>query len=111
MYTILFPCHENNIRICDDLYKEEYEAAKLQGFRIVLFDYDKFVLDSEVILDSKLDLDITTENKFIGPMIYRGYMLKDTQYELLYNWLKPKYTLINSPKENNQCHYFPEVYE
>jgi hypothetical protein len=110
MYTILFPCHEVNNKLPDELYKEEFEAAILQDFRVVLFDYDRFVRDSEIILNNESGSDIQ-QTDFIGPMIYRGYMLKDTQYELLYNWLLPKYKLINSPKEYSQCHYLPEVYE
>ena len=98
------PSHELNRRLPDDNFVEEFEAAKLHDFNVILFDYDTFVCDNKLIL---------FENKVIGSgvMVYRGYMLSDEQYSLLYETLQPKYKLINSPKEYNTTHYFPEVYD
>jgi hypothetical protein len=61
-------------------------------------------------VDSALKRVRPNEEKDIG--FYRGWMLKPSQYETLYNsLLKKNIELINNPREYKFCHYLPESYE
>jgi hypothetical protein len=94
-----------NILFCEDVLKpntvdeaflEEYENAKINGFNIFLYNYEE-----------KSTRKIKSIDK-IEEIIYRGWMLNQNQYELLYNDLLLKnYKLINTPAEYINCHYLP----
>lgn len=44
--------------------------------------------------------------------VYRGWMMKPTVYEVMYNYLLSKnIALINSPDEYKHCHYLPFSYD
>jgi len=102
MKTILFPCEPYNLKHIDQDFISEYEIAKLLGFNIILFSYEDLVEQNIVKLNKSP----------LSNIIYRGWMLHNFQYHNLYETLKQKYnvTLINSPEQYINCHYFPKLY-
>lgn len=91
----------------DYLFAEEYEAAKEVGLSAYLISYEALKKG-----------DIASALRFVKPCehletaVYRGWMLKPLQYEMLYRGLLEKnLRLINDPKEYKFCHYLPENYE
>lgn len=104
---ILFCCEPFNLNSVDQDYIEEYKTAKCNGFRTYLISYEDLVDDHNVNnAIKKVSKQETTQSA-----IYRGWMLTDTQYELLYEALLSKNVkLINSPHEYCYCHYLPNNY-
>ena len=74
---LLMPSNPLNINEIDPFFIEEYEAALLVGFKVILFDFDKFVNKNI------LKLNIKTANESI--ILYRGWMMTYKKYRLL--WL------------------------
>lgn len=88
----------------DYTYEKEAVAAAENGFGFELFSFEDLT-----------ENNISNAFKRIKPRenpetaVYRGWMLKPKQYEILYNELKSRNLfLINSPEEYRFCHYFPE---
>jgi len=101
---ILFPCSPLDDNKVDKDYLEEHHAAKLQGNECFLFDHDKFILG-----DFKSNLPKIDDN---SPLMLRGWMVSISKYEELYILLiKLGYTLINTPEQYKNCHYFPYSYD
>lgn len=99
----LFCCDPLNKRKPDIDYAEEYEEAKANGFKVVLFSYE------DLIEFGKVSVPLSEE---IYRVIYRGWMLKPKDYECLYKRLAEKnYYLINSPEEYVNTHYLPNWYQ
>jgi len=96
-----------NSREVDYMYREEYKSAgkvAIQTFLISFEDLKKGNIKSAV--------KNVEPNSGKGIAIYRGWMLKPNQYELLYNALLEKgLELINTPKEYKFCHYLPMNYD
>lgn len=101
---ILFPCNPLETNKVDEEFLDEHRAAKLKGFDCFFFDHDKFVRGN---LSS--NLPELSEN---SGLILRGWMLKVSEYEDLYNLVKDEigYELINTPEQYKNCHYFTESY-
>ncbi len=103
---ILFPSEPFSPKEVDSSLKPEYEAAKLVGFKIFLFDHDEFVKNDKLITN----LPINPEIEY-NPIIIRSWMLKIEQYATLYGRLFGRgYTLVNTPREYENCHHFPSYY-
>lgn len=99
----LFCCDPLNKRKPDMDYIDEYEEVKLKGFNVLLFSYEDLIEYGKVNLSQSED---------IQRVIYRGWMLKPTDYECLYNNLKDKnYYLINDTNEYLNTHYLPNWYK
>lgn len=103
MQAILFPSSSYDIQKVDPSLEREYDAVS-EGklFDIVLFDCDKWYDESELIL-----------NKTVSPCnaIYRGWMMKPSQYIQFYSKLKEQnITLCTTPEEYEHFHIFPNVY-
>lgn len=88
-------------------YEAEFTACLKYGFTNGLFSYEEVA-----------DGNIKKALRHISPApeqetaIYRGWMLKPSQYELLFKGLLDKnIRLINSPDEFRHCHYLPESYD
>lgn len=91
----------------DYAYQNEVEAALRNNLEYELFSFED--LTEEKI--SRAFAKIKSSEK-PTPAIYRGWMLKPQQYEILYRELKSRnLVLINSPQEYRHCHHFPASYE
>jgi hypothetical protein len=91
----------------DYMYAEEYKSAKQKFIQTSLISFEDLKRGN---VDSALKRVRPSEEKEIG--IYRGWMLKPSQYETLYNSLLEKnIELINNSIEYRFCHYLPESYE
>jgi hypothetical protein len=84
----------------DEMFVDEYDNAKKNGFNTLLYNYEE--------LSTK---KIKPRDK-LEKIIYRGWMITPNQYEKLYNELLSKnYELINNPKKYKNCHYLPDSLE
>lgn len=91
----------------DYMYVEEYQSAKKEGIRTSLISFEELKKGNVKIALKRVAL---SEEKELG--LYRGWMLKPNQYDLLYHSLLEKnIQLINTPEEYKFCHYLPESYE
>lgn len=89
------------------MYADEYRSANEGGVQTSLISFEELQRGD---IESALKRVRMGAEKEIG--IYRGWMLKPSQYEMLYRSLLEKnITLINSPGEYKFCHYLPESYE
>jgi hypothetical protein len=78
-------------------FQVEYNTAKLLGYNVYLFDDE----------DMKVYIPLIE-----GEIIYRGWMMKPDQYQILYDTVKKGgCVLINNTIEYTTCHHFPEVYK
>jgi hypothetical protein len=104
---ILFCDDGYDFRAVDYFYTEEHEAAKKQHFSIGLISFEDITKRKDAVKAvSRLK---THREEMVG--IYRGWMLKPTDYELLYAALLAKnIKLINNPIAYKFCHYLPESY-
>jgi len=103
---ILFPRHEIDKKKVEDFYMEEHHAAKLQSHDCYTFDYDEFSMMGEKFISNIPQIDDES------PLMLRCSMITVSQYEILYNLLKEMgYTLINTPEQYKNCHYFPASYD
>ncbi|MEO0042834.1 MAG: hypothetical protein RL329_2282 [Bacteroidota bacterium] len=105
---ILYCDNGYNSKEVDYFYAEEYEAAKKQRLHVGLIRFED-ITKSKDALKAIRRLHGFKE-AILG--IYRGWMLKPTEYENLYNALLTKnIRLINNPMEYQFCHYLPNSYE
>ena len=90
----------------DYLYAEEHQSAKHHHFPISLVSFEEIKRGN---VEAALKFVKPNDEKELG--IYRGWMLKPHQYEMLYAALLAKnIELINNPSEYLFCHYLPENY-
>ena len=90
----------------DYMYAEEYDAAQRNGLERSLISFEALRKGNveQAIKNVKV-----VNNEEIA--IYRGWMLKPNEYQLLYQALQSKnITLINNPQAYQFCHYLPENY-
>lgn len=101
--VIIYPCEFGNLNKIDPDYQFEQEVALEQDFKTILINYDDFT--------SGQKLKVTL--KGYGELaIYRGWMLKISDYSRFYSELLALgYKLMNSPKEYESTHYFVESYK
>jgi hypothetical protein len=91
----------------DYLFAEEQQAAKAAGLVTNLVSYEALKK-----ADTATALRFVRPNENLELAIYRGWMLKPSEYEILYDGLLEKnLQLINDPTEYKFCHYLPENYE
>lgn len=105
-YKILFPCESYNIKEIDSSYKKDKNISYIAGITNYMFDYESFVNEDKFISNIDFTDDCT--------LIYRGWQLKPDQYTRLNNMLIMKSTgkieLINTPKQYELFHCFPNIY-
>jgi hypothetical protein len=104
---ILFPSSPLNFKEVYPDFLEEFEAAKLVGFKCFLFDHD-------LLVDSgKLKTTLpSNEIKDVETIILRSWMLKENEYRILCDALFFKgYSLINTTEQYIQCHHLPNYYK
>jgi len=101
---ILFPCSPLSSKEVDSNFENEYNISKTLGIESFFFDHDLFVDEG------RLKFSGLKEEK--SEVILRGWMLKPSQYEKLFNVLKDKeYYLMNSPESYVNCHYLKNSYK
>ncbi len=101
----LLPSEPSNIRKVDYEFKSEFTSISILGFRVYLFDHDQFVENGEFV--SNFEFSNKSDS-----VILRSWMLKGDQYINLWNTLNSKgFSLINSPDQYLNCHYYPNVYD
>jgi len=90
----------------DYMYAEEYEKATHNSISTSLISFEELKRGN---VESSIKRVRANENQELG--IYRGWMLKPNQYEMLYKSLLEKnIRLINNPTEYKFCHHFPDSY-
>jgi hypothetical protein len=105
--NILFCDNPFDKNIVDPDYDEEFNSAKENGFRTQLFSFESLVKDN----NAQYAIRKVKESKVLESVIYRGWMLRPSQYVLLFNALLTKnLKLINLPVEYQNCHYMPDGY-
>ena len=104
MKTILFPSSYFDIKSVDESLKYEYDTVVETGmFDVVLFSYDKFLNDGKLVLSNSVPKKCQA--------IYRGWMMKQNQYENFYNQLlQQNIELITNPYQYSLFHIFPNIY-
>lgn len=106
MSVILMPSNPGTITEIDPDFKKEWDDINRVGHRVSLFDHDLFV--SENVFISNISYPKST-NKYNA--VLRGWMLSKEEYTSLYERLKKaNITLINTPDQYLNTHYFPNVY-
>lgn len=91
----------------DMMYEQEALAAMSAGLHVELFSFEKLVNDQNPAAATR------RIPRYPDPQlaVYRGWMLKSSQYTQLYEALQEKNLhLINNPEAYKHCHYFPESY-
>ncbi|MES2130707.1 MAG: ATP-grasp domain-containing protein [Bacteroidota bacterium] len=105
LYHILFcesPFEPNKV---DPDFEDEYLAAKQNGMSVLLFNYDNFLNTERSDAATKKIKPLDN----LQSIIYRGWMLRPSEYSTLYTALLAKdYRLINTPGEYRNCHYLPD---
>ncbi len=103
------PCSPFNNKEVDEDFKTEFDAAKLHGFSIKLFDFDEFVSKARDIINIP-GYEPSVLNEALPLIIYRGWMLLPYQYQILQDFFKEKYKLINTTEQYQLCHHAPGSY-
>lgn len=105
---IVFCTNPLNTKEVDVDYQEEFIAATSTGlFQSVLIDFDELVYNNQ----AKRSVRYVPNQEVEVSAIYRGWMLRPQDYELLYNALKNKgIVLINTPEQYEYAHCFPNWY-
>ncbi|MDO5561043.1 MAG: ATP-grasp domain-containing protein [Oscillospiraceae bacterium] len=97
--AFLFCCDPLSYRQPDFDYEAEYNCCNDK----YLFSFDGFVGGEQVALPEVREI--------VCRLIYRGWMMKPTQYERLYKSLyKRGCPLVNTPTQYNYCHMLPDWY-
>ncbi len=105
--NILFPTSPLDERKPDESYANEYEAAKSAGFAVGLVNLEELLLNDDPARAVRR-LPVTEEPV---QAMYRGWMLKPTDYERLYPALVSRNLhLINGPQSYKHTHHLPKSY-
>lgn len=103
---IIFCDNVIDSQIVDEVYQEEMDVAKQNGFETYLISFEE--LTSRNLSKSLKNIPQQKINK---QAIYRGWMLTVKQYSLFYEALLDKnIQLINTITEYKHCHYLPPSY-
>jgi hypothetical protein len=103
---ILFPSEPFSPKEVDSSFKLEYDAAKLVGFEVFLFDHD------EMVKTGNLKTNLPLNQGVIEQVILRSWMLNRLYYTCLQvSLIEKNYKLFNDISQYIQCHHFPEYYQ
>ncbi len=103
---ILFPNSPLNPREVEPDFVSQYDAAKSAGCFTGVIDFR--ISNGQFVGSVRL---LGGEDQSNGTAIYRGWMLRPNEYEVLFAYLKERgITLINSPQAYETCHYLPTSY-
>lgn len=102
---ILFPSEPFSPKEIDSSFIAEYEAAKLAGFEVFLFDHDEMVKSGHFITNIPYNHGATEK------VILRSWMLKYEIYACLsVSLIEQNYELFNGLDGYANCHYFPNAF-
>lgn len=103
---ILYPSDSLHKKQPEPMFADEYALAKSMGFDVRVFDHDLFVREGRI----KGPNFVPREN---AGLIYRGWMMNDVQYDLLFKTLREDFCIrmVSSPWLYKSCHYFPWSYK
>jgi len=102
---LLFCNNPLNPKAVDPDFEEEYTIAHANGFITHLLSFEALTKDKDVYEAIRK----IKASGYLQKIMYRGWMLRPTEYSLLYEALLQKnYQLVNSPEEYRNCHYLPE---
>lgn len=91
----------------DSMYIDEVAAATRAGLDFQLVDYSAIANDQNA---ARAVRDIPVQ-KEIEPAVYRGWMLRASQYRILYDALLSRgIKLVNNEKQYRHTHHLPENY-
>ncbi len=108
MTNLLFCTDPFDVKLVDEPYRIEAEAARFAGFEIALLDFDALVLDNNPMRAVRR----VAEQFEPTQCIYRGWMLSVEQYAVLFDALaKKNIELINDVNRYRECHEFPSAYD
>lgn len=89
------------------MYEEEYKIAKQLSLPVSLLSFEALKKGNPELAIKRIP---PSNEKTTA--IYRGWMLKPSQYQAFYQALLEKnIQLINTPSQYTFCHYLPESYE
>jgi len=103
MTTILFPARPGT-REVDSSFQGEFDAALRAGFSTALVDEGEMAFGGDVRLVGL--------PKEIGQVIYRGWLLRLSDYERLADFLTRRgFSLLTSPVDYRNTYHLPEWYK
>ena len=103
--NFLFCDNPLNRNVVDDDYSEEFTVANELGHNVFLYNYEALTVKRNPYLATKR----IPPSQLPCQLIYRGWILKPTEYASLYETLALKnYLLVNTPEEYQNCHYLPD---
>jgi hypothetical protein len=104
MSVVLFPSRPFSPREIDPDFQGERSAARATGLATALVDHAR-------VVEGAVGAAVGRIPAGQGTALYRGWMLKPSQYENMYSELKARgVTLVNTPEQYRTCHYLPENY-
>jgi hypothetical protein len=104
MTNILFCSSMLSPREVEPDYADEHAAAKAAGFSVGLVDHS-------LVTSGEARNALRGARNLTGSAIYRGWMLKPREYEVLHAELASRgVVLVNDSAAYRFCHYLPESY-
>src|SRR5215510_7452990 len=104
MPSILFPSSPMSAREVEPDYADEHAAATAAGFATGLMDHS-------LVTSGETERAVRFVRDLEGPTIYRGWMLKPSEYASLHAVLAERgVVLVNDPAAFRFCHWLPESY-
>ncbi|MEJ8304459.1 ATP-grasp domain-containing protein [Saccharibacillus sacchari] len=106
-FTVLFVSAPMSPKEVDDSYADEYRSAAEAGFDTGLIHLETLLLDR----DPRKAVKRIAERSELQSALYRGWMLRPSEYEDLYAaLLKRNLRLIHTPEQYRHTHHLPESY-
>ena len=103
---LLFCCEPFKLRQPDPDYAREVAAAEEAGLSWNVIDFEELIAGKVARALRRVE---STETPELA--VYRGWMLRPSQYRDLYDGLaRHGLRLINTPEEYRRCHYLPDYY-
>lgn len=104
MTNILFPSSPMSPRKVEPDYADEHAAAVAAGFTVGFMDHS-------LVTSGETERAVRFARDLAGPTIYRGWMLKPSEYANLHAVLAERgVVLVNDPAAFRFCHWLPESY-
>lgn len=101
MITVLYP--SDDFEYPADIYLDEERSFRDSNVKTAIFDFNEF-FDGRLKIKPKFD-----ERK---PILYRGWMLTDSEYRHLYQFfIQKKYQLFTTPEQYLKTHFLPNWYD
>jgi hypothetical protein len=102
--NVLFPSSPMSPREVEPDYADERAAAVAAGFTIGFMDHS-------LVTSCETERAVRFARDLSGPTIYRGWMLKPSEYASLHVALAARgVVLVNDPAAFRFCHWLPESY-